>query len=86
MSAVKEKTVLITGWWQAHLLVMQRERNEPPSNVVIRHYCSENELKNWKKEGYTVYYLKDQAHYNDLRFQGDFTERTAKPWPYKALD
>lgn len=82
ISQTKEKAVLITGWWQAHLLVMQREHRIPESTVVIRHYCSEEELNNWIRKGYTPYYLEDQAGYNDLRFKGEFTKRLARVWPY----
>jgi hypothetical protein len=82
IAQAKENAVLITGWWQAHLLVMQREHKHPESTVVIRHYCSENELNTWIRKGYTTYYLEDQAAYNDLRFKGEFTKRLARVWPY----
>lgn len=86
LSGVKEKAVLITGWWQAHLLVMQREQDQIPSPVIIRHYCSKEELTSWKRKGYSVYFLKDQAVYNDLRFKGSFTGELASPWPYTPED
>lgn len=83
MSMVRQPTVLITGWWQAHLMVLERERRLPNS-VVIRHYCSEAELISWIKKGYTVYFLDKQDSYNDLRFRGEFTKQLASPWPYLA--
>jgi hypothetical protein len=79
---VRQPAVLITGWWQAHLLVLQRENERGPSNVIIRHYCSEEELSDWRTKGYTIYFLEGQDSYNDLRFRGDFTKRLAIPWPY----
>ncbi len=79
---VRQPAVLITGWWQAHLLVLQRENERGPSDVIIRHYCSEEELTDWRIKGYTIYFLEGQDSYNDLRFRGDFTKRLATPWPY----
>ncbi len=77
---IQEKTVLITGWWQADLLVYgQDQTNE---KVVVRHYIDEPELAWYHRNGYRIFYLEDQGQYNDLRFNKEFTDKYASAFPF----
>jgi hypothetical protein len=75
-SIFKKKTILIAGWWNATVQVLQK--NNPNDSVNIRHYIDEPELKWLKGKGYDIYYVEDQGAYNDLRFQKNFTDLYAK--------
>jgi hypothetical protein len=77
---IQEKTVLITGWWQADLLVYGQDQNN--EKVIVRHYIDEPELAWYHNNGYRIYYLEDQGQYNDLRFNKEFTEKYASAFPF----
>jgi hypothetical protein len=77
---IQEKTVLITGWWQADLLVYGQDQNN--EKVIVRHYIDEPELAWYHNNGYRIFYLEDQGQYNDLRFNKEFTEKYASAFPF----
>lgn len=73
------KHFILAGWWLADLQYLSRD--SPASNVLFRYYTDEPELQWYRQQGYTIYYLDDQAAYNDLRFRKKFTERYAQRLP-----
>lgn len=75
-SVLPKKTILIAGWWNAIVQVLQK--NNPNHLLIIRHYIDESELKWLKESGFDIYYVADQGMYNDLRFQKEMTDQYAK--------
>lgn len=73
--SIKNKTVVIAGWWLATILVLQPV--DANQMVIYRYYLAETELQYYRKMGYAVYYLHQQDELNDLRFDGNFTKRYA---------
>lgn len=74
-STIKNRTLIIAGWWMANILVQQEGKNNP--FVIYRHYLPENELKFYRNQGFEIFYLPQQDEYNDLRFGGNFTKHSA---------
>lgn len=78
-ATLQGKHFIIAGWWLADLQYLSRDT--PPGDVLYRYYTDEPELQWYRQQGYTIYYLDDQATYNDLRFRKKFTERYAQKLP-----
>jgi len=76
---LKDKTVILAGWWNADLLVLSREF--PNKNVTIKHYIDESELKFLTLQNFKIFYIEDQNRYNDLRFNQKVTDHYAKKLP-----
>ena len=74
-STIKNKTLIIAGWWMANILVQQQGRSN--TNVIYRYYLPENELKYFQDHDYKIFYLPQQDEYNDLRYGGNFTKHYA---------
>lgn len=75
-SIIKNKTILIAGWWNAIIQVIHK--NNPNDSLIVRHYIDEPELKWLKESGYEIFYVEDQGTYNDLRFKKNMTALYAK--------
>ncbi|MBK9638325.1 MAG: hypothetical protein IPO63_11080 [Bacteroidetes bacterium] len=75
-SSIRQKTILISGWWNATLQVLSK--NNPNDSLIIRHYIDEPELIWLKKRGYDLFYIEDQGAYNDLRFNKKMTDNYAQ--------
>lgn len=74
-NSIKNKTVVIAGWWLATILVLQP--TVPNQMVMYRYYLTETELQFYQKNGYVIYYLHQQDELNDLRYDGIFTKKYA---------
>ena len=74
-NSIKNKTVVIAGWWLASILVLKPV--VPNEMVMYRYYLTETELQFYQKNGYVIYYLHQQDELNDLRFNGIFTKKYA---------
>ncbi len=74
-SIIKNKTLIIAGWWMANILVQQQGRDN--TNIIYRYYLPEKELKFFHDHDYKIFYLPQQDEYNDLRFGGNFTKHYA---------
>lgn len=72
-STIRNKTLIIAGWWMANILVQQEGKTNPL--VFYHHYLPENELKFYRHQGYVIYYLPQQDEFNDLRFGNTFTRQ-----------
>lgn len=77
---IKEKAVVIAGWWQADILVLEKQSAQP-SGVLWRYYTEEDSLKYFSDRHYAIYFLPEQERYNDLRFRKAFTLQYAEPFP-----
>lgn len=77
--SIGRPTALVCGWWLADILVLSKQQPANP-NVLYEHYISPAELDSLKTANINVYYLEDQAEYNDLRFDSAFTKNNALPF------
>lgn len=76
--ALKERAVIISGWW--YNMILTELYDEPgPENVVYTFYTDEATLRNYLSQGYNIYYLPEQNLYNDLNFKMNVTDQVAKP-------
>jgi hypothetical protein len=78
MSRVKEKTVLIAGWWMNELQYFSIKNPNPMVKYV--YYEDKVKLEKFKSEGYKIYFLPEQNFFNDLRFKDEFTDALADPY------
>lgn len=79
-----EKTVIIAGWWLADILVLEKQQRQQNKAVEYRYYCSTEEMQSLLSKGYVIYYLEDQAYFNDLRFKQHQTLKLAKKLEIKS--
>lgn len=76
ISSLKKHTLIIVGWWNADLLVLQRGHEN--HFVKFAYYINEPDLLKYQKDNYEIFYLPEQDTFNDLRYQKIFTKRFAK--------
>lgn len=77
-NALKEKAVIISGWW--YNMILTELYDEPgPESVIYTFYTDEKTLRSYLSQGYTIYYLPEQNLYNDLNFKMEVTDKIAKP-------
>ena len=81
LSEIKKPTVLIAGWWQNEVNYFRIA--SPNSNTEVVYYIDEATINNYQQQGYQLFYLPEQAYYNDLRFQGNFTQGKVLPFHSK---
>jgi len=78
LSSVKNKTLVIAGWWQNEINYFLIGRNNP--YVKLIYYEDYHFLKSHLEEGYRIYFLPEQNYFNDLRFRGKFTDELSQPF------
>ncbi len=79
MRQVKDKTVIVAGWWQNELNYFSLEK--PNSHVIYVYYIDEHELKDYKQSGWRIFYLPEQDYWNDVRFNMQQTRNFAVALP-----
>ena len=76
ISSIKKHTLIIVGWWNADLLVLQRGHEN--HFVKFAYYIDEPDLLKFQNASYEIFFLPEQDTFNDLRYQKVFTKRFAK--------
>lgn len=76
ISSIKKPTLIIVGWWNADLLVLQRGHEN--HFVKFVYYIEESSLLKYQNANYEIFFLPEQDTFNDLRYQKIFTKRYAK--------
>jgi hypothetical protein len=77
LSSVKEKTVIIAGWWQNELNYYSLGRKNPL--VSYLYYADEPVLRDSIAAGCRIFYLPEQDTWNDIRWKKTFTGSIAGP-------
>lgn len=77
VSNLPNKTFIIAGWWYNQIMVEALD-NPLPLHVVFDGYSNEQKLREYKANGYNIYYLPEQNIYNDLMFGMQVTDSLAK--------
>jgi hypothetical protein len=72
-------TVVICGWWFNQILIQQMEQ---PANSMVKFafYLHPSLMEMYAARGYQIYYLSEQATYNDLFYRKHETENWAQPF------
>jgi hypothetical protein len=78
-SELKNKTVIISGWWYNEIMVTMIG-SKPDPDIVFEPYIPERKMKEYTDQGYEIVYLPEQNIYNDLMYQMDITNAVAKPF------
>ncbi len=76
---IRQPTAILCGWWLADILVLSKQY-PANSDVIYLHYISPMQLNSLKTRNIRIFYLEDQAEYNDLRFDSAFTKNNALPF------
>jgi hypothetical protein len=74
IGALQGPAVVIAGFWSSDVLA---KMDAPPAGVRLVYYEPEDSLAVWTRAGASVYYLPEQATYNDKAFGGAFTGKYA---------
>lgn len=77
LDSVKEKTVIIAGWWQNELNYFSLKKKNP--FVSYLYYVDEPVLRDSIAAGCRIYYLPEQDTWNDIRWKKTFTGSIAGP-------
>ncbi len=74
---VKQKTIIIAGWWYNEIMVESIEKNRN-NFVIFESYIDSVKMSNYMADGYQITYLPEQDKYNDLMFQMNITNNISK--------
>lgn len=74
---LKEKSLIITSYWQNYILMQQDYEGLP--SVKFAQYVDELQLLNFKREGYQIYYLPEADKWNDAAYKKIFTAQCGNP-------
>jgi hypothetical protein len=73
-----QRILLIAGWYQNE--IVYRTGAFESDRWKIIYYGDKAMLKEHRSKGFRIYYLPEQDVYNDIRFNGEFTEGIASPF------
>lgn len=79
VSKIKYPTVIICGWWYNQLLIQQMDK-APQGMVKFAFYLNPITIEYYQLKGYQIYYLSEQAIYNDLFYGFNRTKQMANPF------
>lgn len=74
---IKQKTIVIAGWWYNEIMVESIEKNRN-NFVIFESYIDSVKINNYLASGYQITYLPEQDKYNDLMYQMNITSNVAK--------
>lgn len=74
---IKQKTVIIAGWWYNEIMVESIEKNRN-NFVIFESYIDSVKISNYCSEGYQITYLPEQNKYNDLMYRMNVTNNVSK--------
>ena len=77
----RQATLVIAGWWYAHLEVDRRDGKWSNANIALVYFASPEELKSWQEKGYQLRYLPEQQAINDKKYRTTFTAENATLFP-----
>lgn len=74
---IKQKTVVIAGWWYNEIMVESIEKNRN-NFVTFESYIDSVKISNYLSEGHQISFLPEQDKYNDLMYRMSVTNNVAK--------
>jgi hypothetical protein len=74
---IKEKSVLLCGWWTNQFVVKVNQNFSNP-DVTIAEFCNRQQLDSIIQAGSNIYYLKEINDANDERYLMGYTSKVGK--------
>ena len=74
---IKEKSVLLCGWWTNQFTVKVNQNSANPE-VTIAEFCNQQQLDSMLQAGNKIYYLKEINEANDERYLMEYTSKVGK--------
>lgn len=78
---MKNKFIVICGWWYNEIEVTLRQKNLNSYAENFVFYISKEDMSGYKDSGFDLYYLPEQALYNDIYSKTDCTRSMAQAFP-----
>ena len=79
---LEKPTVVICGWWYAMIDVMLKDNDWPwPEHIKLRYYLSDEEILEYRKNGYDLLYLPEQEIINNRTNNSTLTSELGQLLP-----